>query len=202
MLLTKTLRSSTLRLALICVGIFGAVVCALFGYVYLSTASYVHGRSDRAIAAEHVILRQAYDGAGRDGLVAAIGQRIADGRVEAPEYSLLARFAETLKISLPELRQRVNRKMQPAERNTRAQTRREAAPAPPPPRKVEEPPKPAFAASAFVAPPPMTAPPPTPRHQEFPKDARVGAYIATLFVYWIALANALPPLGGNVSAAK
>jgi ATP synthase protein I len=27
--------------------------------------------------------------------------------------------------------------------------------------------------------------------------ALFGAYIATLFVYWIALANALPPLSGN-----
>ena len=36
--------------------------------------------------------------------------------------------------------------------------------------------------------------------------ALFGAYIATLFVYWIALANALPPLSGKtvtgVSAAK
>jgi len=32
--------------------------------------------------------------------------------------------------------------------------------------------------------------------------ALFGAYIATLFVYWIALANALPPLGGTASAAK
>jgi len=85
-LLTKTLRSSTLRLALICVALFGAVVCALFGYVYWSTASYVRGRSDRAIAAEHVILRQAYDRAGRDGLVATIGQRIAEERFEGGLY--------------------------------------------------------------------------------------------------------------------
>ena len=37
--------------------------------------------------------------------------------------------------------------------------------------------------------------------------ALFGAYIATLFVYWIALANALPPLsgktpGGNVAAKR
>src|SRR5258708_17794810 len=37
----------------------------------------------------------------------------ADGRVEAPEYSLLARFSESLKISLPDLRLRVNRPIQP-----------------------------------------------------------------------------------------
>ena len=30
--------------------------------------------------------------------------------------------------------------------------------------------------------------------------ALFGSYIATLFVYWIALANALPPLSGKTSA--
>jgi ATP synthase protein I len=32
--------------------------------------------------------------------------------------------------------------------------------------------------------------------------ALFGTYIATLFVYWIALANALPPLAGTARAAK
>ena len=32
--------------------------------------------------------------------------------------------------------------------------------------------------------------------------ALFGAYIATLFVYWIALANALPPLAGTAHVAK
>jgi len=32
--------------------------------------------------------------------------------------------------------------------------------------------------------------------------ALFATYIATLFVYWIALANALPPLAGAASAAK
>ena len=31
--------------------------------------------------------------------------------------------------------------------------------------------------------------------------ALFGAYIATVFVYWIALANALPPLAGNAASA-
>jgi len=47
-LLTKTFRSSTFRLALICIAIFGAIVFALIGYVYWSTASYVRGQSDLA----------------------------------------------------------------------------------------------------------------------------------------------------------
>ena len=32
--------------------------------------------------------------------------------------------------------------------------------------------------------------------------ALFGAYIATLFVYWIALANALPPLSGKTSGGN
>jgi ATP synthase protein I len=32
--------------------------------------------------------------------------------------------------------------------------------------------------------------------------ALFGTYIATLFVYWIALANALPPLAGSANAVK
>jgi methyl-accepting chemotaxis protein len=58
------------------------VVGALFVCLYWSTASYVHSRSDRAIAAEQAALRQAYHRAGRDGVIAAMGQRIADQHFE------------------------------------------------------------------------------------------------------------------------
>lgn len=114
----------------------------------------------------------------RDALLEDLIEVVAaDGRVEAPEYSLLARFAETLKIGLPELRQRVNRRMQglsSGDRNTRAQTRRES---PAPPRRVEPPPAP---------PPPVYQPPPfmqapaqaftTPvaAQKEFPKETKVA----------------------------
>jgi signal transduction histidine kinase len=88
LLLTKTLRSSTLRLALICIGIFGTVVCALFGYVYWSTASYVRTRSDHAIATEQAILNRAYDRTGRDGLAETIARRVAGERFEGGLYLL------------------------------------------------------------------------------------------------------------------
>lgn len=88
MLLTKTLRSSTLRLALICIGVFGTAMCALFSYVYWSTADFVRSRSDHAIAAERVVVRQAYDRAGRDGLTMIIEQRIAGERLEGGLYLL------------------------------------------------------------------------------------------------------------------
>jgi len=91
-LLAKTLRSSTFKWALIWITIFGAVVIALFSYVYWSTATYVRGRSDRVIAAEHAILRKIYDGAGRGGLIAAIDDRIAGGRFESGVYLLADPF--------------------------------------------------------------------------------------------------------------
>jgi signal transduction histidine kinase len=77
-LLTKTLTSSTFKLALIAIGTFGVIVSVIFGYVYLSTSSYVRNRSDRAIMTEYSSLLAAYERNGRDGLIALIQQRIAD----------------------------------------------------------------------------------------------------------------------------
>jgi signal transduction histidine kinase len=106
-LLAKTLRSSTFKLATICIGIFGAVVFALFSYVYWSTASYVRSRSDQAITAEHAVLENAYVSAGRAGLIATIEQRIADRRFEGGVYLLadpsFAPVAGTLKVWPSEL---------------------------------------------------------------------------------------------------
>jgi len=75
-------------LALIWIGIFGALVLALFSYVYWSTATYVRDRADRAIAAEEMTLRNVYDSAGRDGLIAAIKDRVAPERFESGVYLL------------------------------------------------------------------------------------------------------------------
>jgi signal transduction histidine kinase len=76
-------------LALIWIGIFGALVLALLSYVYWSTATYVRDRADRAIAAEAMILRNVYDSAGRDGLIAAIKDRLAPERFESGVYLLV-----------------------------------------------------------------------------------------------------------------
>ncbi|KJC60285.1 hypothetical protein UP10_13010 [Bradyrhizobium sp. LTSPM299] len=78
MLLAKTLRSSTFRLALIAIGTFGLIASAIFAYVYWSTASYVRSRADRTIMAEQAGLRDVYTRSGRDALIALIGQRVAD----------------------------------------------------------------------------------------------------------------------------
>jgi len=100
-LLAKTLRSSTFKLALICIAIFGGVVLGLFSYVYWATATYVRGRSDDAIAAEQTMLRKIYNDTGRGGLIAAIDDRIAKERLENGVYLLtdpsLNRVAGNLK---------------------------------------------------------------------------------------------------------
>jgi signal transduction histidine kinase len=77
-LLVKTLTSSTFKQALIGIGTFGVIASAIFSYVYLSTASYVRSRSDRAIMTEYSSLRDAYERSGRDGLIGLIGQRTSD----------------------------------------------------------------------------------------------------------------------------
>ena len=78
MLLAKTLTSSTFKLALIAIGTFGVIVSAIFGYVYLSTSSYVRSRADRAIMAEYAGMRDVHDRSGRDGLIDVIRQRTTD----------------------------------------------------------------------------------------------------------------------------
>ncbi len=88
MLLAKTLRSSTFKIALIAIGMFGVIVSAIFSYVYLSTASYVRDRSDRAIMAELAVLQSAYQRSGRDGLIALLQQRIADASFAGNVYLL------------------------------------------------------------------------------------------------------------------
>jgi signal transduction histidine kinase len=87
-LLTKTLRSTTFRLALISIAVFGAIVIALFGYVYWATTNFVLSRSDSAIEAERAMLRNVYDSSGRNALTLAIEQREAVARLQGSIYLL------------------------------------------------------------------------------------------------------------------
>jgi signal transduction histidine kinase len=84
-LLAKTLRSSTFRLALAAILIFGAVVVGLFAYVFRATADYVSSQSAHAAQAETGELRGIYVTRGRDALLAAIAQKtsvaVSDGNV-------------------------------------------------------------------------------------------------------------------------
>jgi signal transduction histidine kinase len=87
-LLVKTLRSTTFKLALISIGVFGALVIVLFGYVYWSTTNFVLSRSDSAIEAELATLRNIYDMNGRDGLIQAIERRSSTAPFEGGVYLL------------------------------------------------------------------------------------------------------------------
>jgi signal transduction histidine kinase len=87
-LLAKTLTSSTFKLALIAIGTFGVIVSAIFSYVYLSTSAYVRNRSDRAIMAEYMNLRDVYEQSGRQGLIGLVRQRAADKAFAGHAYIL------------------------------------------------------------------------------------------------------------------
>lgn len=77
-LLSKTLRSSTLKLAFIYVIVFASAIFAVLGYVYWSTVAYVSKQLDRTILVESGRLIETYDSAGPSGLTALINQRVAD----------------------------------------------------------------------------------------------------------------------------
>ncbi|MEA2958818.1 MAG: hypothetical protein QOJ58_4353 [Alphaproteobacteria bacterium] len=97
MLLAKTLTSSTFRVALIAIGAFGVIVSAIFGYVYLSTSSYVLSRSDRAIMADYLSLQGAYERNGRAGLIVLIQQRMTDKSFADGVYILVDPSLATLR---------------------------------------------------------------------------------------------------------
>ena len=88
-LLAKSLHSSTFKVALLCIIGFGALVLALFSYVYLATDAYVLSRSDQAIDADRADLISAYRDNGQAGLVAAIN-RLQGEKARADAVYLLA----------------------------------------------------------------------------------------------------------------
>jgi signal transduction histidine kinase len=85
---TSLFRSSTLRYALLCIGLFSAWVFVLFGYVYWSTVSFVRARSDREIGLEYAALRQAYDRGGAVAVTEALAPRGAARRFDQGIYLL------------------------------------------------------------------------------------------------------------------
>ena len=88
MLLAEALRSSTFKFALACIAIFGIIVFALLGEVYLSTIAYVRSNLDRAIATEQTVLRKAFDNGGPKGAAAVVGERVAEDGFTGAFYAL------------------------------------------------------------------------------------------------------------------
>jgi signal transduction histidine kinase len=87
-LLAKTFRSTTFKLALVYIAIFGALVVGLIGYVYWSAISFARARSDETAAVVLTSLGQSYASAGREALIAALNRRIADRRLPRIRYLL------------------------------------------------------------------------------------------------------------------
>jgi signal transduction histidine kinase len=101
-LLAKTLKSSTFKLALIAIGTFGVIASAIFGYVYLSTSDYVRSRSDRAIMTEYMDLRGVYEQSGREGLISLIRQRTSNKAFAGHIYVLADASSAVLAANLGE----------------------------------------------------------------------------------------------------
>jgi len=77
-LLTKTIRSTTFKLALASIAVFGTIVIAFLGYVYFSTTAYVQSEFDRAILFDRHLIESAFQREGRAGAVSEIQRHLSD----------------------------------------------------------------------------------------------------------------------------
>jgi signal transduction histidine kinase len=88
-LLSKTLRSSTFRLAVLYVCLFGASVAGLFGYVYWATTKYVKQRFDNLAVADRRELLDTFARTGRDGLAKELATHAANTPLDGDIYLLV-----------------------------------------------------------------------------------------------------------------
>ena len=88
MLLSKTLRSSTFRLAILYVCLFGGSVAGLFGYVYWSTTKYVKQRYDTMIVTDRRALLGTLARSGREGLIRELSTHAATAPRDGDVYLL------------------------------------------------------------------------------------------------------------------
>lgn len=86
MSLGRLLRSSTARLALTYLALFGASVMVLLGFLYWSTAGFMSRQTDATIDAEITGLAEQYAQFGTVGLVRAINRRTVDARASRGLY--------------------------------------------------------------------------------------------------------------------
>lgn len=85
---TSLYKSSTFRLALLYMGLFGASVLLLLGFIYWATAGYMSRQTDATIEAEITGLAEQYRQRGLTGLSNVIAQRIARNPGGASVYVL------------------------------------------------------------------------------------------------------------------
>ena len=102
MLLIKTARSSTLRLALVYVALFSASIFGLLAYVYWSTYSYLETNFERAVTRERTLLMESYDTGGQRNLIAIVARRIDDQRLTGWFYGLADASSRIIAGNLPQ----------------------------------------------------------------------------------------------------
>jgi len=77
-LLIKTIQSTTFKLALVSIAIFGTIVVVFLSYVYTSTLTYVQSEFDHTITADRRLLEGIFQRDGRAGVIAEIQRRLSD----------------------------------------------------------------------------------------------------------------------------
>ncbi len=95
-LLTKTIRSTTFKLALAAIAVFGTIVVAFLGYVYVSTVAYVQSEFDRTVIADRRLVENAFQREGRAGAVAEIQRHLSDDAFADRIYLLTDRSFDVL----------------------------------------------------------------------------------------------------------
>lgn len=73
----RLLRTSTFRLALIYMTLFGSSALLLLGFIYVATAGYASRQTNESIRAEILSLAEQFNARGLEGLAATIRQRAA-----------------------------------------------------------------------------------------------------------------------------
>jgi signal transduction histidine kinase len=86
----ELLRSSTFRLALLYILLFGGSVLLLLGFIYWSTVAFTASQTDATIEAEVVGLAEQYREHGIGGLVATIGERVERDPDSSSVYLLVS----------------------------------------------------------------------------------------------------------------
>ncbi len=86
---TRLLRSTTFRLALIYLGIFGVSVLVLLAFIDWSTSGFMRRQTDAVIEAEIRGLAEQFNQSGTRGLIAAVDRRSAESRTTRGLYLLV-----------------------------------------------------------------------------------------------------------------
>jgi signal transduction histidine kinase len=90
------LHSSTFRLALIYMALFGASVLLLLGFIYWSTAAYLTQQTDQTIEAEIADLAERYRTTGLAGLTTLISERLSRKPAGSAIYLLVNKSFDPL----------------------------------------------------------------------------------------------------------